>query len=231
MLGVVAGDAAAGVGFKEKIFDAEGVGGQQNIFVVVDEERSLLVESERPLRPSPEMDLFFRQTDIAGTEDRIKVGGEDRLSELDLNRPGVSVGHESDLLLLLLDEVEERLHAGMDLNPIADALFERDDVDAEPPGPVFDVGPVQRFFFGAVGGQQLVLGGLEGDFFELRKFFGDQLFPEVIIEMFVEKGSIHVEQDGIDQIPLDHSNPFSKGPLSRRTNPDLFGNPVPIGQP
>lgn len=60
MLGVVAGDAAAGVGFKEEMFDPECVRGQENVFIVVDEKRAFLIELEHPLRPSPEMDLFLR---------------------------------------------------------------------------------------------------------------------------------------------------------------------------
>ncbi|MDC4226004.1 MAG: hypothetical protein MPW15_17575 [Candidatus Manganitrophus sp.] len=60
MFGVVAGDPAAGVGFKEEVFDPEGVCGEENIFIVVDEERSLFIELEHSLGASPEMDLFLR---------------------------------------------------------------------------------------------------------------------------------------------------------------------------
>ncbi|MDC4226005.1 MAG: hypothetical protein MPW15_17580 [Candidatus Manganitrophus sp.] len=51
---------------------------------------------------------------------------------------------------------------------------------------------------------QLAFGLFERDPFQLRKLLRDQLFPEVIVEMFIEERSVHIEQDEIDLFPLDH---------------------------
>ena len=40
----------------------------------------------------------------------------------------------------------------------------------------------------------------------------DVLLPEMVVEMQIEQGAVHVEQDGVDGVPVDHLlTAWSKG--------------------
>ena len=48
------------------------------------------------------------------------------------------------------------------------------------------------------------MGLFQGDTVLFGVFLGDKLQPEVIVEVQIQQGAVHVKQDGVDGFPVNH---------------------------
>ena len=112
------------------------------------------------------------------------------------------------LLLLLferrLQQVEELGDMRMHRDQVVDLLLEQGDVQPQFPAPMVDAIPLQGPLDIAIARQQLLLGRGLGHATRQCISLGHVLEPKMIVEMQVQQGSVHVQQDRIDVVPVEH---------------------------
>ena len=117
----------------------------------------------------------------------------------------MGVGHQHDALAVAAQRLEEVRHVRVHVDEVGDFLLQAGDVELQFARPVIHAVPVQRAGLGAVdvgeaaarhGRRQAVALGIAD---------GDMLLPEMVVEMQVEQRPIHVEEDGVEAVPVDHA--------------------------
>ena len=99
---------------------------------------------------------------------------------------------------LLAHQFEKIDHIGMNLDQMIHLAFEFRNVQAKLGRPVIEIGPFQGVFDPLVSFKQFFPGfnGCEPVF--KGKYFRNIFFPEIVVEIFIQQGTVHIEQDGID---------------------------------
>ncbi len=87
---------------------------------------------------------------------------------------------------------------------MTDLFLQLHDVDTQLSRPVIEAVPLQRSLTGGDALMQIFgrLGGAEAEMLGVAR--GQMLKPEEVVEMKVEQGAVHVQQDRVDLLPVNH---------------------------
>ena len=85
-----------------------------------------------------------------------------------------------------------------------DFTLERGDIHAQLLRPVIEAVPLERALAAVEGVAQQRRGFLLADPLPGRIQPGQVIHPEVVIKMQVQQGAVHVQQHGVDSVPVDH---------------------------
>ena len=80
-----------------------------------------------------------------------------------------------------------------------------DDVEPRVSGPVVQAVEVERWRFAAHMRIEVLAGGRHADAARRRDHFGQTMVPQEVVEVQVDEGTVHVQQNGVDLGPLNHS--------------------------
>ena len=116
----------------------------------------------------------------------------------------VGIGDQGDALAQLAHAGEEGFHMGMDGDQVGDFFLQPHDVQFGFRGPKIHRIPLQGADAGVEAGGQFLAAGRQAHAPRLGMAQGHVLLPEVVVEMEIEQGAVHVQQDGVHAVPVDH---------------------------
>ncbi len=202
--------------------NAEMPGTAQDRQAIVDEQRARWVERQILAQRVPELRRLLRIAIVVGADQAIEPGPQFDLLQLERQRVAVGVGDQHHALASLAQRREELVGAGSEgdqLGYLTLHLADRQVQFACPvvqaiPGELADVFVEQR--------RELQFGHGAADAVQFGIALRQQLEPEVIVEVKIQQGAVHVEQDGIDV------GPGQGGDHGRLKRPSMGGQGVQL---
>ena len=136
----------------------------------------------------------------------------------------MGVGHQGHPFLFSPQEFEKTFRVRVHLDEVADAFLEGRDIQFQFPGPEIDVRPVEGAFLAPVAGEDQVPGQGQVHGLPPGVLFRHQGFPEIIVEVFVQEGAVHVQEHPGYVVPgKSHSGSFlNRGRGGFYTRPEAF---------
>src|SRR5690606_27698427 len=116
----------------------------------------------------------------------------------------MSVGDQQQFFVVVAQAAQKSLYMGAHLNFVAHLFFELANIQLECLGPKIQAVPLQGALMGANMAVKIVGGGFEIQLVDFCVTFGQVLQPEIVVEMEVQQGTIHIQQYSIYSIPVDH---------------------------
>jgi hypothetical protein len=188
----------------------------QDARAVVDEEGALDVEGLDRLHQRPEARRLLGDLQVMRADDPVEVSAETGPRELECERLLMGVGDQDAALAAPLERLQKVEHMRMDRDQMLDLLLEQGDIQAELAAPMVDAVPLEGALDVAIAGEQLGLGDLGRKPAGLGVALGDMLEPKMIVEVQVEQGAVHIQEDGVDTMPIDHAMPLVASCFQRR---------------
>ncbi len=116
----------------------------------------------------------------------------------------MGVGDENPLGCAFTQVIKKLLGLGSDSDKVLDFSFQTRNIQGQLLGPVVCAVPLDAtaFLFEAL--VQVAQRGVWVNVMMLRVTGWQVMLPEIIIKMQVEKGAVHVQQDGVNGVPVNH---------------------------
>ena len=175
----------------------------QDIQVVVNEECALGIAWLDRLEGRPEVRRLLGDPEIMCADDALQMTGKRRAFELERERLLMGVGDQDAPLAERGQSLQELHHMRMDRDQMLDLTLEQYQIQPQLTAPVVDAIPFERSRDVAIAGQQLGTGRLERQAARLAIAARDVFEPEMVVEVQIEQGAVHVEEDGVDPGPVD----------------------------
>lgn len=192
-----------GLADAQDLADAVGQGGVEHLLTVIDEQAALRLKGMARLQSRPESCRFFGGGEGVRTEDVIEVRADAGDVELEGEAVVVSVGDQPALTAAGGDGLEKSQGLRADTDAGAFSLFQGDEIEAELSAPEIDAVPAETAALSMVSSFQFGLCLRKIEAMRLRPALRYELAPEVVVEVEVEQGAVHVEHDEVDATPVD----------------------------
>ena len=114
----------------------------------------------------------------------------------------MGVGNQPDRFSLMLQKQQEFDHKRMNGNQVLNLFFQQRNVKLQAIRPVVQIGPVERILLGPEQGIQVLSGKLQIFPVACSPTGRNMFHPEMVIEMPVEQGSVHIQQNGVYVVPV-----------------------------
>ena len=179
-------------------------GGFQHRFGVVNKECASGLEVNLLPQLRPETGVLLGYAEIMGREKVVEMPIDTGLLKLDFQAMSMGVRDQYTLNGLCAQMFEKIDNFRPYRNKVLKFLFQSRNIHGELLRPVVRAIPLNGMTFGVEASVQLfdrrfrrdpVLFGVAG---------GQKMLPELVIKMQVQKGAIHIQQDGINGFPVYH---------------------------
>ena len=134
----------------------------------------------------------------------IETGADPGATQFQVQAVAMGVGYQDALPALVAQRFQECHGPGAFGDQVLNFAFQGNDVEFELGGPVIGAIPVQAVLFALEALMQGAAAGLGFDLVQLRETLGQMVLPEVVVEVEVEQGAVHIEENGVDGAPRDH---------------------------
>ena len=189
---------------RQQVFDAVVPCGAQYREIVIDQQGMGRGEASFAAQPFPEHRLFLGVADVVGADNGVEMITETGVLQFQRQAFGVGIGDQRAAFACGAQGVEKLHDIRMDRDQVRRFLFEGGNVDVEFPGPVIQAVPVQASFAAAENGVEDGLGGHHVQTAALGVTPRYHFLPEVIVEMQVQQGAVHIQQHIVYVIPVNH---------------------------
>jgi hypothetical protein len=176
---------------------------------VVDQQGARRVEGLDFAQPLPELLLFLRRAERVRTDDGVEVRREPGLRHLQRHALVVRVGRQHHAAAAGAQGIKEGRNVRMDVDQVRHFLLEAHDVEFERGFPEVHRVPLQGSGAAVVARHQFLAPGRRRHAARLGIALRQVHLPEMVVEIQVEQGAVHVEQDGVDARPVDHRGTHS----------------------
>ncbi len=149
----------------------------------------------------PKVGGFLGVADVMTAMDGLDPGTKAGFFKFQGDGVGMRIGDQGDGAVLLFEPVQEWHHMGVDADQVFDPFLEAGDVHFQNAGPMVEVVPGQGSLEGFVDGEDFRFGLREGDPFFFGMGLGNRFPEEYVVEMKVQKRSVHVQEHRGDDIP------------------------------
>src|SRR5690606_22598950 len=195
---------AVGLQDRQQVANAVGAGRAQYGGAVVDKQRARGIERLQFPQLCPEIEVFLGHAEVMGGHQTVEILIELGNGQLEIQALAMGVGDEDDPVMAVAQLTQKILDVGPKRNQVLNLFLELADIEAEFAGPVVEAVPVERALFPFDALRQLRLDLFQGAIVMGRVAQGQMLQPEVIVEVEIQQGTVHIQQDGIDLAPVDH---------------------------
>lgn len=193
--------------YGEQVSDSIGLRRHQDVRVVIDEQGARGIERVLSIQALPEFEGLLRHVIVVCGHDIVHFIDDSAVCLLDPEAVPMSVGHQNDPLPAIAQRTHQCQRVGTPANQVNGLSMWRHYVQAGVSRPI-----VQTIEFDPTEHFAHVCGELEVCVFEREsvgggEVSGQQVAPDLVIELQVEQRAIHVEQHSIDLVPVDHVDP------------------------
>src|SRR5690606_8714236 len=113
-------------------------------------------------------------------------------------------GDEDPRSALVTQGAKKGVRPGALGDQVFDLPLQRDDVNGKFGGPIVRAVPAQPVLFAGKASVQVTGAGLGIESVQFGEASRQMVLPEMVVEVEVEPGAVHVEQNGVDSAPVDH---------------------------
>src|SRR5690606_10347230 len=190
--------------YRQQLGNTELPGRTQDRQAVIDKQGALGTELHFGTQRVPEGLLLLGVAEVVGADQALEPVTQ--LHPLHLQRQGITVGvgNEDDLTTTALQRLEEQVRIRPQLDEVRHLALELDDRQIQLPGPEVQTIPVHLPLDPVHQWMDALLRPFQRLPVPGRIATGQILDPEMVVEMQIQQGAIHVQQDGIDGIPVQH---------------------------